>query len=93
MFDVNFIEEHRPFCEALGLNPDEIETLNEILEEFSGLSDAKEVHFDLIKETVFSKGGREQIAIAALALLKAYFGEKLIYLLVRSLMPSYKIKQ
>ncbi|MHA1682735.1 MAG: hypothetical protein ACTSUE_17480 [Promethearchaeota archaeon] len=88
MIGATFLEEHESFFKGLGLVQEEIALLEDILKNVTNSPDRNTINYECIKRIVKEKGGKENMAIAALAAIRAYYGDNIIYLLIRSILPS-----
>lgn len=88
--NATFLEQHESFCKGLGLDDKETCLVGDIVDEAERFPDPARLDYDLIKTRVVEKGGREPVAIAAYSLVKAQHGERLMYLLIGSVLPSIK---
>ncbi len=87
-----FVMEHEPFCRGLGLDDEGMVLLQKAWAEILSRSpdDSKKLTFDHVKKIVKKHGDKENISVAAFALLKSFHGDKLIYLLIGSMIPALK---
>ncbi len=85
-----FVMEHEPFCRGLGLDDEGMVLLRKAWADILSKPDPKALTFDHVKKIVKKHGDKENISVAAFALLKSFHGDKLIYLLIGSMIPALK---
>ncbi|MHA1793825.1 MAG: hypothetical protein ACTSVI_14370 [Promethearchaeota archaeon] len=88
MFSLNALKKYDDFCKSMGLKQEEVNFVYDMLRDISKLSNIEEIDYDAIKEIMSSNERKEKITLVAYAILKAILGEKLIYLLIASMVPK-----